>query len=144
MDRRAGSGGSTFAVLYEIAVRLARENPGAASIAALFEGQRVLIIHSGGGRRRLPAYAAQGKVFTPLPRDVRGREADLFDLVLDDLLGVPLPASGRVLIGTGDVVLGVARHRPRVDAPGVVGVAFPTDLERGSRHGVYEIGRASC
>src|SRR5262249_5913859 len=141
-DQRAGSGGSTFAVLYEVARRLAREHHAAASLAELFEGQRILIIHSGGDSRRLPAYAAQGKVFTPLPRRVRGgpwgeREADLFDLVLEDLLGVPLPESGRVLIGTGDVVLGVARHRPRIDASGVVGVAFPTDLERGSRHGVY-------
>ncbi len=145
MDRRAGSGGSTFAVLYEIAQRLIRERPEATSIAELFDGQRILIIHSGGDSRRLPAYAAQGKVFTPLPRDVRTesgrlREADLIDLVLEDLLAVPLPESGRVLVGTGDVVLGVARHRPRVDAPGVVGVAFPADVERGSRHGVYVSG----
>ncbi len=146
MDRRAGSGGSTFAVLFELAKRLAAERGATGGLAQLFAGQRILIIHSGGDSRRLPAYAAQGKVFAPLPRDVRTgaergerawREADLFDLVLDDLLGVPLPASGRVLIGTGDVMLGVAKHRPRVDAPGVVGVAFPADVDRGSRHGVY-------
>jgi fucokinase len=150
MDRRAGSGGSTFAVLFELAKKLAseRETP-AASLAELFEGQRILIVHSGGDSRRLPAYAAQGKIFAPLPCDVptgappgepAWREADLFDLILDDLLGVPLPQSGRVFIGTGDVMLGVARHRPRLDAPGVVGVAFPTDVDRGSRHGVYVRG----
>src|ERR1044071_3107748 len=70
MDRRAGSGGSTFAVLYEIARRLAEEHRvagepqvgGTRTIADLFRGQRILIIHSGGDSRRLPAYAAQGKV----------------------------------------------------------------------------------
>ena len=137
-DRRVGSGGSTFAVLFELARRLARQNRGAASFTDIFTNQRILIIHSGGDSRRLPAYAAQGKIFTPLPCDTAdGQEADLFDLVLEDLLAVPLPETGRVLIASGDVMLGVARHRPRVDAPGVVGVAFPTDLERRSRHGVF-------
>jgi fucokinase len=137
-DRRIGSGGSTFAVLYELARRFAKSRPHVNSMADLFANQRILIIHSGGDSRRLPAYSAQGKIFTPLPCDTaEGREADLFDLVLEDLLAVPLPESGRVLIASGDVMLGVARHRPRVDAPGVVGVAFPTDLERGSRHGVF-------
>ena len=137
--RRVGSGGSTFAVLLELAKRLSARRRGVpASFAELFTNQRILIIHSGGDSRRLPAFAAQGKIFTPLPCETRdGRPADLFDLVLDDLLGVPLPESGRVLIASGDVMLGIARHRPRVDAPGVVGVAYPAEIERGSRHGVY-------
>lgn len=136
-DRRVGSGGATLAVLYTLAQRLARNraNP---NLADLFANQRILVIHSGGDSRRLPAYAAQGKVFLPLPCDTAdGRQAAMFDLVLEDLLGVPLPATGRVLIATGDVLLGVGRHRPDLDRPGIVGVAFPTDPARGSRHGVY-------
>lgn len=161
-DRRVGSGGSTFAVLAELARRLAAERgtrqrvkrtagppvppddppPRAGPLASLFAGKKILIIHSGGDSRRLPAYAAQGKVFLPLPRetaDGRGgeREAALFDLVLEDLAAVPLPDEGRVLIATGDVLLGVARHRSDLDRPGLTGVAFATDVARGSRHGVY-------
>ena len=30
-------------------------------------GRTVAIIHSGGDSRRLPAYAAEGKIFVPMP-----------------------------------------------------------------------------
>ncbi|MCC6676731.1 MAG: hypothetical protein IT436_06265 [Phycisphaerales bacterium] len=137
-DRRIGSGGSTINVLFELARRLAASHPRAGSLAELFETQRILIIHSGGDSRRLPAYAAQGKIFTPLPRaTAAGRPADLFDLVFEDLAAVVPEAPGRVIIAAGDLFLGLADARPDLARPGVVGVAVPGSLERASRHGVY-------
>jgi fucokinase / fucose-1-phosphate guanylyltransferase len=61
-DRRVGSGGSTLNIL-----------SGLAKEERLSRGH-VLIVHSGGDSRRLPSYAAQGKIFLPLPmEDDRGR-----------------------------------------------------------------------
>src|SRR5215213_9282061 len=70
--RRVGSGCSTLTVLAELATLW--RNPSSASASGArrggvpsfterFAGRRVLIVHSGGDARRLPAYAAQGKIF---------------------------------------------------------------------------------
>lgn len=179
-DQRIGSGGSTLMVLHELAVRLARkakreksaragtggsETGVTRSITQLFQGQRILIIHSGGDAKRLPAYAAQGKVFTPLPTETHdGRAADLFDLVFEDLVAVMPgsttsgvePRAGRAVIASGDLYLGLAgrnvdgsaRNEAGAGAssaalqqalaqPGVVGVACPSGMDRASRHGVF-------
>jgi fucokinase len=137
-----GSGGSTLWVLCQLARALARRKPHARSIRELFEGQRILIIHSGGDSRRLCAYAAQGKIFVPLPADTDGgHPAALFDLVLKNLAGLPAPDSGQVLIASGDVLLTFDPATVNFDRRGVTGVAYPGPIERGSRHGVYAADR---
>jgi len=100
------------------------------------------MIHSGGDSRRLCAYAAHGKIFVPLPCSTSdGYPATLFDLVANGLAGLPAPARGQVLIAAGDVLLTFDRKEIRFDRPGVVGVAYPGPLERGSKHGVYVAAR---
>ncbi|MCX5660224.1 MAG: hypothetical protein NTW19_10950 [Planctomycetota bacterium] len=140
--RRVGSGGSTLWVLHELARSLLGRKPdakhGAKNIADLFAGQRILVIHSGGDSRRLCAYAAQGKVFTPLPCPTRtGTPATLFDLILANLLALPAPAGGQVLLAAGDVLLTFDPQAVDFTKPGVVGVAYPGPIDRGSKHGVY-------
>src|SRR5262245_6902688 len=94
-----------------------------------------------GDSRRLPAYAAQGKIFLPLPmHDERGRALAMFDLILADLRGMRLGARPRVVVATGDVYLGLARHLPEMTGADVVGLAFADSPARGSRHGVYVAG----
>lgn len=140
-DRRIGSGGSTFLVLHELLRRL-RASHRAKSPANPFANQRIFLIHSGGDSRRLPAYAAEGKVFVPIPNPHPSHAEEpttLFDLILADL--TPLVRPGRLLIATGDVLLGVAHHNPDLSAPGMVGVAFPGSPDVGSRHGVYICNR---
>ncbi len=153
-DRRAGSGGSTFVAIAEIIRRRWETTPrrlrrNFTDIASILAGQRILIIHSGGDSRRLPAYAAQGKVFAPLPCDTPlGTQADLFDLVLDDTASITPPQGGGVLIAAGDVLLGLkAEHGPiqravAAGSPGVVGVSFRAPASTGSRHGVYVLDDA--
>ncbi len=149
-DRRAGSGGSTLVALTEILRRRAASSrrsgrrSARATVHDLLAGQRIMIIHSGGDSRRLPAYAAQGKVFAPLPCDTaKGRQADLFDLVLDDAASISPPAEGGILITAGDVLLGLRGQRHGIQraiaagSPGVVGVAFRARASTGARHGVY-------
>ncbi len=145
--RRVGSGGATVLVLEQLARQFAKEEPQARSMAQLFAGRRIVIVHSGGDSRRLPAYAAEGKVFAPLPCPVPARlrqsgdlaqaPATLFDLILDSLIALPCPPQGQVLIAAGDVLITFDPSKADFNHEGVVGVAFPTDLTRGAKHGVY-------
>ncbi|MCB9845249.1 MAG: hypothetical protein H6811_04600 [Phycisphaeraceae bacterium] len=132
---RVGSGAATLLALRRIARHLARQRP-SSSAATLFHGQRIVILHSGGDSRRLPAYAAQGKAFAPLPLD-SDPDGTLFDAILRDLARIPLPEEGRTLIAAGDVLLGVGDALPCLHRSGVTGVAYRDSIERATRHGAY-------
>jgi hypothetical protein len=58
--KRIGSGGSTILCMAALAKR------------DLLRGKRVLMLHSGGDSRRLPAWSAAGKIWVPLERLGRG------------------------------------------------------------------------
>ena len=66
--KRIGSGGSTIYILHKLLKLFCRDET-YQSIEEAFKGKRILVLHSGGDSRRLPAYSAVGKVFTPLPID---------------------------------------------------------------------------
>lgn len=133
-----------------------RVGSGAATIAALrhvekvecksgLRGVSVLILHSGGDSRRLPAYAAQGKVFVPVGvMDDHGRELALFDVVLEDMLEFQRELEGQnpdahksVVIAAGDVFLDAQAERPDWTGREIVGVGFRAPKEVAHRHGVY-------
>ncbi|MFN0132701.1 MAG: L-fucokinase [Phycisphaerales bacterium] len=135
-DRRAGSGIATALALARIA-HLVGAPPADAVNGKAFRRLRILIVHSGGDSRRLPAFAALGKLFAPLPGRYPEAATDLFDLILDDLLAVALDPKGRTLIASGDVLLGVKRDPPDMNGSGVVGLASPGSPQRAARHGVY-------
>ncbi len=142
--QRVGSGVSTLLVLADLAQQWSCEahHPGEPppDPASLFARKRVCIIHAGGDSRRLPAYAAHGKIFTPLPIDAPDpRRATLFDVLLDDFSRIPLPDEGRVVVATGDVFLDIGSRELGFDRPGVVGVAWASSPDRGARHGVYRL-----
>ncbi len=140
--KRIGSGASTILVLRALAQKLAQKGGKPRSVADVFRGQRIVVLHSGGDSRRLPAYAAQGKIFAPIPM-TGGNTRPLFDLVLEDIAGLRTPSEGRVVIAAGDLFLDAAASDPDLSAPGVVGVASRESLERASRHGVFVFDDAS-
>jgi len=137
--RRVGSLGATFNVLAELAVILQEScESSSATMEELFTGHRVLICHSGGDSRRTPAYAAQGKVFTPVPAtSENGLPLALFDLILRTLSELPAPEDGHVLVTSGDVLLTFDHGSVDFNKPGVTGIAYFGSTGRGSRHGVY-------
>lgn len=143
MDQRAGSGNATIIALARVlSARLAetRKSRTRTSVADLLSDQKILIIHSGGDSRRLPAYAAGGKLFLPLSRrNPDHTRATMFDLILSDLSAVLRNAadSGATLIASGDVLLNASAHPIRLGGAPVAGVAFPSTKETASRHGVY-------
>jgi len=132
--RRVGSLGATLHVLNELTQRL---KPVEAR-KSVFEARRILICHSGGDSRRTPAYAAQGKVFTPVPAlSKSGLPLALFDLILQTVSALPKPAQGHVLVTSGDVLLTFDHGSVDFSKPGVTGVAYFGPVDRGTRHGVY-------
>jgi len=137
--RRVGSGAATLGALLAAARLL---GPDASSLEHAFAGRRVLVLHSGGDSRRLPAYAAAGKLFAPTPCLTReGLPATLFDLVLEDFLAIRWPVAGGTLVAAGDVLLNLARCAPDLNAEGVTAVACPGDLDRAARHA---LGSGNC
>jgi fucokinase len=126
--RRIGSGGSTLYVLKTIYNRAQKRYERA------FAGRRILVIHSGGDSRRLPAYSAYGKIFTPLPSP---QYHTVFDIILQTYASLPGHPEGHVIITSGDVLLNFSRERIYFSESGVTGVAYPDDAVAASHHGVF-------
>ena len=130
--RRVGSLGATLNAFIVLARRSKGANP--------FANKRILICHSGGDARRTPAYAALGKIFTPIsnPGAPAGtRPPALFDLVLANAAKLPSRRGGQVVILSGDVLVTPDCKKLDFSKPGVTGVAWLDSPERGARHGVY-------
>ena len=140
-DARIGSGAATILALAEVARRVLCMKR-ARSLAEIFAGERVLVLHSGGDSRRLPMYAVEGKIFAPIPKSARGGVcASVFDLLLEDMASLPARAGGEVLVGAGDAVIGLARAPIHFEGAGIVGVAQWSSVARASKHGVFVRGK---
>jgi len=127
--KRIGSGGSTL-----LCMEMLRR-------AGLLGSHRVLILHSGGDSRRLPAWSPFGKIWVPLGRMGRGlgpmNAPALFDLVLAELGTLALPAAGGVVVASGDAALRLTGERVVFDARAATALAFPGPAARAARHGVF-------
>ncbi|MBR1920712.1 MAG: hypothetical protein IJ829_01760 [Kiritimatiellae bacterium] len=121
--RRVGSLGSTVGVLAKV---------GAVGM------RRVLVCHSGGDSKRLPAYAAIGKAFVPIP-DGKGGTVTLFERIVSNMARLPLPPRG-MLVVCGDVAPEFDFAACDFSRPGVTGVAYYDRPTVGARHGVYVVG----
>ena len=130
-DRRVGSGGATINALGVLGKD--RE---------WWNSHRALLVHSGGDSRRLPQYSPVGKLFGVLPsRTQPNGTTTVFDetMTLSAAWAEQIPNG--LLVASGDVVLRFDANRVKWDRPGVTGVAMRLDVETGSHHGVYVVGR---
>ena len=116
--KRVGTLGSTVHVLKRVKCR-----------------GRMLICHCGGFSKRLPAYAASGKVFAPVERTRTG-VTTLFERIVRNMEKLDLPRNGALVV-CGDVAPDFDFKTCEFSALGVTGVAYLDTLARGSRHGVY-------
>ena len=96
---------------------------------------RLLICHCGGFSKRLPAYAASGKVFAPVARTKTG-VTTLFERIVRNMAKLELPRNGALVV-CGDVAPDFDFRSCDFSSSGVTGVAYLDTLARGSRHGVY-------
>ncbi|HYN03354.1 MAG TPA: L-fucokinase [Vicinamibacteria bacterium] len=128
---RVGTGGSTLWALH----RLLETRGGDAG--AFLGSQRILLIHAGGESRRLPCYAPEGKLFSPLPI---ASSALLPPVVLDVQLGLFFKypwRRGEIVVSSGDAVIDFDPTSVPDERSAVFGFAKPASLEQGSRHGVF-------
>ena len=144
--KRIGSGGSTIFVLYRLFKQFCETDRSCRSAHDLLNKKRILILHSGGDSKRLPAYFAVGKVFIPLPIDFfpafesikqKIGFVTLFDLLLYNLMQLPRLNDGQLVIASGDVLLSFNAMEVRFGDYGVTGVAYPGPIDIASGHGVY-------
>ncbi len=136
--RRIGSGGSTLQCLRLVVDRERRDI--AATPESILRRQRILIVHAGGDSRRLPAYSACGKIFTPLPgENDTALGLTLFDRLVPEYLDLPPGPfeSGQVVVASGDALIQFDAASVKFDRAGLTVLGSHTTPEEASRHGVY-------
>lgn len=136
--RRLGSGGGTVHAL----LAAWRETGGGAAFPEWLRAERRMVTHAGGLSRRLPAYAAAGKVLMPMPvwRWSRGQRLDqsLLDLHAEFSARIFAQAPAGIVAGvaSGDALLRCAEI-PDLPSGDVVALGLWVSAERASRHGVF-------
>lgn len=126
-----GSGGGTAWLLKEYGVK-----------KFFTQDEKLLLIHAGGQGRRLPAYSASGKIFTPIPvyRWKSGQKIDqtLLDIQTDFYQAVMERANPqqKLLIASGDVLLRCSSMPTKLPDADVVVLTTWIDSSVATRHGV--------
>lgn len=135
--RQLGSGGGTAYVL-EQAWRASGEQ----DFSGWLDKSGKLIIHGGGESRRLPPYAAAGKLFIPVPvfRWALGQRLDqtLLDVAEPTLQQLAQSASGhaRVMVASGDVLVRPNGPLPEIPEADVVFFGLWVKPEEAQHFGV--------
>lgn len=140
-EGKIGSGGGTVNLLYNAF----KDEQSNISFNDWLQQEKRLIIHAGGQSRRLPAYAAVGKILTPIPifRWKRGQRINqtLLDLQLplhEEILDTA-PAQLNTLIASGDVLIRNDEPIPTIPQADVVCFGLWEQPEKASSHGVFFI-----
>lgn len=133
--KRVGSGGATLNVIRYIAEQTGRTSEN------VFEGLRVLVIHSGGDSKRVPQYSALGKLFSPVPHELpNGRASTLFDEFMIAMASVPSRIREGMLLLSGDVLLLFNPLLIDYSGEGAAAISFKEHVETGKNHGVFLSG----
>ena len=129
---RIGNGGSTLLSLHRLL-----EESGESDALGYFAEKKILIIHAGGESRRLPCFAPEGKLFTPVPVDSSSIFPPvLLDLQLNFFFKYPW-RKGEVLLSSGDVLIDFDVASLRDERGDICGFTKPVSIDFGSRHGVF-------
>jgi galactokinase/mevalonate kinase-like predicted kinase len=135
---RLGSGGGTVHAL----LAAWRATGAGLSFPAWIRHGGHMVIHAGGLSRRLPAYAAAGKVLMPMPvwRWSRGQRLDqsLLDLhaTFSERVFERAPEGIVVGVASGDALLR-CQEIPQLPAGDLVALGLWVSPERASHHGVF-------
>ena len=136
-NRQLGSGGGTAYVLEQ-----AWKKSGESSFASWLNKSGKLIIHGGGESRRLPAYAAPGKLFIPIPvfRWSVGQRLDQTLLTLSEpilqKIAASAPKTSRVMVASGDVLILLDGSVPPIPNADVVFLGMWMKPEDAQKFGV--------
>lgn len=146
VGHKLGSGGGTTWLLEQAAYDEAKRT-GASSFDSWLAREKRILVHAGGQSRRLPAYAASGKISLPVPvfRWMRGQKIDqtLLDLQMPlyESIMNAAPESLRTLIVSGDVFIRSTRPLQAIPEADVVCYGLWVDPSLAKNHGVYFMDR---
>ena len=140
IDQKLGSGGGTTWLL-----EAAFQNEGLEGddFSAWLRQEKRILLHAGGQSRRLPAYAACGKVMLPIPvfRWARGQRIDqtLLDLQIPlyERIMAAAPASLHTLVASGDVYTRATQPLQEVPEADVVCYGLWGEPTQATHHGVF-------
>ena len=141
--RKLGSGGGVSQLLVDA------KGDESADFGTWLDEAKRLVILAGGQSRRLPAYAATGKVLMPVPlmRWSHGQRLDqtLLDMQADDYSRIlqAAPDESRVLVASGDVFLKFPDSIPAIPEADIVGFGMTVSPETASHFGVFFSHRES-
>ncbi len=133
-----GSGGGTAHLLVEAW----KADDRGRTFRDWLQTSRKLIIHASGQSRRLPAYAAEGKILLPIPplHSLTGQAPGqtLLDLQQSDYTHLlrHAPDCYCVVVACGDVLIREARAMPVFPEADVLIAGIPASAEEASNHGV--------
>ena len=102
-----------------------------------------LTLMAGGQSRRLPAYAATGKILMPFPalRWADGQRLDqtLLDVQMPDFghIAARAPLQSRVMVASGDVLLRFPPRLPAMPEADILGLGMWVDAHTASHFGVF-------
>ena len=130
-NKRVGSAGSTLSVIREL-----RQRYGS------FSGKRFLCIHAGGDSKRCPQYSALGKLFSPVPLEIDGEPATLFDVFLQSMASMPGRMREGMLLLSGDVILLFSPLMCDFGSSDASVISFKENVDTGKDHGVYLAGES--
>ena len=136
--RQLGSGGGTANIIAE-AWKASRSG---VPFKDWLRASRKLIIHGSGQSRRLPAYAAEGKIMLPLPRlaSITGQNISqtLLDLQQSDYTHLMRHAPDQycIVVACGDVLIREENALPVFPDADVLIAGIPASPEEARNHGV--------
>ena len=140
VGQKLGSGGGTTWLLEQCA-------KGEGDFSAWLSREKRILLHAGGQSRRLPAYAACGKVLLPVPvfRWARGQKLNqtLLDLQLPlyEKIMAQAPDSLHTLIASGDVYIRATEALQEIPEADVVCYGLWVDPSLAKNHGVFLMDR---
>lgn len=144
IGQKLGSGGGTTWLL-EAAAQA--ENCANELFSLWLSKEKRILLHAGGQSRRLPAYAACGKIQLPLPvfRWACGQKIDqtLLDLQLPlyERIMQAAPTALRTLIASGDVYIRSTESLQSIPEADVVCYGLWVDASLAKNHGVFFMER---
>lgn len=139
---KLGSGGGTTWLLEQCAA-------GQGDFESWLGREKRILLHAGGQSRRLPAYAACGKVLLPVPvfRWARGQKLNqtLLDLQLPlyEKIMAQAPESLHTLIASGDVYIRSTEPLQEIPEADVVCYGLWVEPSLAKNHGVFLMDRNS-
>lgn len=142
IDQKLGSGGGSTWLLEE-----AMRAEGTKDFSSWLSAEKRILLHAGGQSRRLPAYAAEGKVQLPVPvfRWARGQKIaqTLLDLQLPlyERILQAAPADLRTLVASGDVYIRTTETLQNIPQADVVCYGLWVEPILAQNHGVFFMNR---